>query len=206
MAINFESNLHYLNNLRRCIRLARPALLLVMVGVVSSCNNNVRATLKGGYPLCYGQKEDLDLFVEIIITDYEHSGIKYPSLCAITEPGGRFSLVEDHGRVVRIKPRWANLKKDPWTYRENVYDEPPEKILSLIRSILEKRKGSRRGFVHPKTGQLDDCAPMRPLLRGSKYADMTKPPAPDLGCEKELRANGLVRADEYQIELHKRGQ
>jgi hypothetical protein len=153
---------------------------------------NRRSTLLGGLPVCYGdvhpRPEDLDAVVAFFISE-DSRGTNRKFSCALVQGGADFSIVEDRGRIVKIYV-WGSGGKDAWTYRENVYNEPPDKMLALIDSILEKAEPSRQGFIHPRTGQIEDCPELR--------AAISEPLRPDLDCDKEVRAKGFIRSDEYK--------
>jgi hypothetical protein len=176
------------------IKIVQAFIFLGVALTIFGCDRNVRSTLWGGLPVCYGKEdpsaEDLDAVVAFFIReDARRSKQKF--FCGLVESGARFSLIEDRGRIV--KPRWAPDLNYAWTYRENAYHESSEKLISLIRSILEKGEASKEGFIYPETGQLEHC----PFVRST----LEKPFGPDLACEKEVRAKGFIRADEYQSKI-----
>lgn len=158
----------------------------------------LRATLKGGYPVCR-DRSDLPLIIDFFIIQGRNKTTTGLGPCMLAASQS-FTLVEDQGDVVRISLFLPNVRRtqDLWTYRVNISNEetPQNKFLELLRSSLADGKGSKEGFIKPETGQLEDC----PLIRSS----VREPFHPNYACEKEVQAKGFIRADKYQAKFLKR--
>ena len=198
--------------LHLAFRVASVSLFLFVLGCGSG-TEKTRTTLKYGYPVCYSDesfgsliatKQDLERFVANYVRDDLHQKTGFCVRIGDSGDGLRFSVIENDGYAVKIKVRFPAKSAYAWVYRPSVYDESPEQFIALVRSFLKTGKASKEAFIHPETGQLEECLAGRPSL-GPRPRDKKKLQFYefDLACDKQVRAKGFIRADEYQSQFFK---
>ena len=186
-------------NSKRPILASRLIVCVTIAGFLAvcvllyACGRAPRDRLRGGFLLCEN-KEDLLYMLDVFMLE-DAKGFARGTCLPFSDRGNfGFSVLENDGDFVRIQiletPVIARTNNVFWTFRPAVYDESPERFMSLIRSSVNKGEVRSLALINPQTGQFGFCDEASRTAAGTSVRD----PA----CEREFRGKGYIAVSEFQ--------